>query len=71
MAAKTRISLRLEFYLRGKSRIPSVSFIEGTEGHGIPLSSHAATEAENKAFSVLSEAAHSFCAQMKASGELK
>lgn len=63
------VKLTLDFHLRGeKKRIPSVSFIGNP---WVPLSSNAATDAENAAFKDLSDAAHRFCAQMKKSGEFE
>lgn len=62
-AAEKRIAIKLEFYLRGKRRIPSVSFL-GVGGYGIPLTSHAASAKEDAAFTAFSRAAHEFCKQM-------
>jgi hypothetical protein len=65
-----RIAIKLEFYLRGERRIPSVNF-NSVRGYGIPLTSHAASEKENAAFSAFSKAAHEFCKAMVVAGELE
>ena len=66
-----RISITLEFYLRGeKKKIPSVNFTEVGED-GIPLTSHAASDEENTAFSAFDKAAHEFCKAMVKFGEFE
>jgi hypothetical protein len=62
-----RIGLRLEFYLRGKKRIPAVSFL-GVDDYGVPMTSHNDPE-EWKIFDEFSKAAHKFCAAMQNMGK--
>ncbi len=66
-----RIVVLLEFYLRGKHKIPSVSFVEGEEGMGIPFTSHAPSDKEKAVWKAFSDAAHEFCKQMANVGDLE
>jgi hypothetical protein len=65
-----KITLKLEFYLRGKNRIPSVSFHE-VNNYGVPLTSNADVPGTpaGDAFYAFSKAAHKFCKAMKDVGE--
>jgi hypothetical protein len=67
-----RIALKLEFYWRGKRKNPSVSFIEGVEGEGIPFTAHTDIKGtpEGDAFDAFYKAAHAFCKQLVDAGEL-
>jgi hypothetical protein len=67
-----RIAINLEFYSRGKTKIPSVTFMEGKEDQGIPFTSHTHVKGtqEGDAFSAFSKAAHEFCKQLIEGGEL-
>lgn len=69
-STEKRIALKLEFYLRGKSGIPSVSFI-GLSDYGVPLSGCAAGPGTpaGDAFDAFNEAAHKFCKVMKDAGD--
>ena len=71
VAKEKRIKLNLEFYLRGKTRIPSVTMIEGDDGYGVPLTSTAASASESAAFAKFHKACLEFCKQIAAHGELK
>lgn len=62
-----RISLTLEFYLRGKKKKPQVSFI-GTDDFGVPMTAYQ-DEEQAAAFSDFSTAAYEFCQRMKDHGE--
>ena len=66
-----RISIELEFYWRGKRKIPSVSFME-VDGKGIPFTSHAHVKGtpEGEAFAAFNKAAHDFCKALVQAGEL-
>ncbi len=73
-----RIALKLEFYLRGRTKIPSVSFI-GMDGYGVPMTPSFRGKTppdkelvkQNKAFDEFNAAAHKFCQEMAKAGELK
>ena len=69
MAAVKKIGLRLDFYLRGKKEIPSVSF-GGVDGFGVPMTAYKDKE-QDKIFAEFSRAAHKFCTEMKKAGEFK
>jgi hypothetical protein len=69
VAGTKRIGLKLEFYLRGKNKIPSVSF-EGVGDFGVPMTAYKDKE-QDKVFAKFSMAAHKFCAEMKKAGEFK
>jgi hypothetical protein len=62
-----RIGLKLEFYLRGKNKIPAVSF-EGVGDFGVPMTAYQDREQE-MVFAEFSKAAHKFCAEMKKARE--
>ena len=62
----TRIALRLEFRLQGKSKKPAVSFI-GVGDYGVPLTGH---KEETSAFDEFSKAAHKYCKAIADAGEL-
>lgn len=66
-----RIGIELEFYWRGKRKIPSVTFMEVDE-QGIPFTSHAHVKGtpEGDAFSAFNKAAHEFCKALIKAGEL-
>jgi hypothetical protein len=64
-----RIRMVLEFYHRGKTKIPSVSFIAGDD-EGLPFASDKNSKQEKAAFSELSKAAHEFCKKLVVAGEL-
>ena len=64
--AEKQIGLKLEFHLRGKRKIPAVSFI-GVGNYGVPLTGH---NEETTAFDEFSKAAHKFCRAIKDAGEL-
>jgi hypothetical protein len=65
-----QIKVTLEFSLRGKNRIPSVSFI-GADDYGVPLTGVADVPGTpaGDAFSAFSKAAYKFCSAMKDAGE--
>lgn len=65
-----RVTVKLEFYLRGKTKIPSVNFIEGCRDEGIPFTSASCTEVQITAFSKFNKAAHEFCKQLADAKEL-
>ena len=67
MAGAKKIELKLEFSLRGKAKIPTVSF-QGAEGFGVPMTAYKDAE-QGKIFAEFSKAAHEFCAEMKKAGE--
>lgn len=63
-----RIALKLEFYLIGKARTPSVGFT--SLGQGVPMTAH--NDAKQAAiFSAFSNAAYRFCRELKDAGELE
>ena len=66
-----RIGIELEFYWRGKKKIPSVSFME-VDGEGIPFTSHEHVRGtpEGDAFAAFNKAAHEFCKALVEAGEL-
>ena len=66
-----RIGVELEFYWRGKKKIPSVSFME-VDGQGIPFTAHTHVMGtpEGDAFNAFSKAAHEFCQKLIDAGEL-
>lgn len=66
-----RIGIELEFYWRGKTKIPSVSFME-VDGEGIPFTAHTHVKGtpEGDAFSAFNRAAHDFCKALVEAGEL-
>lgn len=65
-----KIALKLEFYLRGKSGIPSVSFI-GLNNYGVPFTGCGDVPGTpaGDAFDAFSKAAYKFCKAMKDAGE--
>jgi hypothetical protein len=67
-----RIKIELEFYWRGKRKIPSVNFTEGKRDQGIPFTGHTDIKGTPKgdAFGAFNKAAHDFCKQLVDSGEL-
>ena len=69
MAVVKKIGLRLDFYLRGKNQIPTVSF-EGVGDFGVPMTAYKDKE-QDKVFAEFSRAAHKFCTEMKKAGEFK
>jgi hypothetical protein len=69
VAGIKRIGLKLEFYLSGKNKTPSVSF-EGIGDFGVPMTAYQ-DEEQDKIFAEFSKAAHKFCAEMKKAGEFK
>ena len=70
MAGK-RIGIELEFYHRGKKKIPSVSFME-VDDQGIPFTAHTHVTGtpEGDAFNAFNKAAHDFCKALVEEGEL-
>jgi hypothetical protein len=66
-----RIGIELEFYWRGKRKIPSVSFTE-VNGQGIPFTAHTHVKGtpEGDAFVAFNKAAHDFCKALVNAGEL-
>jgi hypothetical protein len=65
-----RLAINLEFYGRGRNKVPSVSFIEGRKDQGVPFTSSNPTKTESDAFAKFSEACHKFCKQLIDAGEL-
>lgn len=66
--ANERVALKLEFYLNGKKKVPSVSFI-GVGDHGVPMTA-LNDQKQAAVFAEFSKAAHKFCKQMADAGEL-
>ena len=66
-----RIGIELEFYWRGKRKIPSVNFMEVNE-QGIPFTSDADVKGTSKgdAWYAFDKAAHDFCKALIEAGEL-
>jgi len=71
-----KIALKLEFYLRGNGKVPSVSFL-GTDGYGVPLTPSLSGKTsrelaqQNAAFDEFSAAAHKYCKAISDAGELE
>lgn len=66
-AKSKEFPLRLNFYLKGKRKLPSVSFIE-VGNHGVPMTAYKDAE-QAAAFAEFNKAAHKFCKQMADAGE--
>lgn len=66
-----RIGIKLEFYRRGKRKIPSVSFMEvGRQGIPFTARTHVKGTPEGDAFAAFNKAAHDFCKALVNAGEL-